>query len=93
MLHEMNPNQSKSDKDVRIDATISDIAHWAGLSYEVTKDEISKFSEKRKIALYDTYLVVGTISEMRRLVDIYNTQSEKQLQITMRYKTQGSAQE
>ncbi|MBQ1627830.1 MAG: Crp/Fnr family transcriptional regulator [Treponema sp.] len=92
LLHEMSPNYNASDTSVRLDVTISDIAHWAGLSFEVTKDEISKLHEKRRIELFDNYIIINNISDMKRTVDLYNTQADKNLQIKMRYKTQGSAE-
>ncbi len=92
LLHEMSPNYNASDTTVRLDVTISDIAHWAGLSFEVTKDEISKLYEKRRIELFDNYIIINNISDMKRTVDLYNTQADKNLQIKMRYKTQGSAE-
>ncbi len=55
----------------KFNTTISDVAHWAGLSVEECRDELSKFSERRKIAIYDTYIVVNNINDMRRLVDTY----------------------
>ncbi len=89
MLHEMNHDSSKSDKEIRFDVTIPDIAHWAGLDIDTTKEEINKMVEKRRIIVYDTYVVVDSIAEMKRVIDVYNAQTGKQQQISMRYKTQG----
>ena len=52
-----------------VNVTISDIAHWAGLSAEVTRDEINKFVERRKIEVYDNYMIVNNINDMKRTFD------------------------
>ena len=69
MLDEMNPSKNKDTRIRRFNVTVADIAHWAGLSQEETRDEINKFVEKRKIDVYDTYMVVNNISDMKRILD------------------------
>lgn len=69
MLDEMNPSKNKDTRIRRFNVTVADIAHWAGLSQEETRDEITKFVEKRKIDVYDTYMVVNNISDMKRILD------------------------
>ena len=72
MLDEMNPVSNPMEKTRRFNVTLSDMAHWSGLSSEVTRDEINKLVEKRKIEVYDTYIVVSNIVDMRRM---YETRS------------------
>ena len=60
------------EKTRRFNVTLSDMAHWSGLSQEVTRDEINKLVEKRKIEVFDTYIVVSNIVDMRRM---YETRS------------------
>ena len=60
----------------KFNTTISDVAHWAGISVEECRDELSKFSERRKIAIYDNYIVVNNINDMRRMVDSYYSMHE-----------------
>lgn len=69
MLDEMNPSKNKDTRIRRFNVTVADIAHWAGLSQEETRDEINKFVEKRKIDVYDTYMVVNNISDKKRILD------------------------
>ena len=69
MLDEMNPPSNPAEKIRRFNVSIADIAHWAGLSHEVTRDEISKLVEKRKIEIYDGYIIVANISDMKRIYD------------------------
>ena len=72
MLDEMNPVSNVMEKTRRFNVTLSDMAHWSGLSQEVTRDEINKLVEKRKIEVFDTYIVVNNIVDMRRM---YETRS------------------
>ena len=69
LLDEMNPIMNEAEKQRRFNVTISDVAHWAGLSAEVTRDEINKFVERRKIEVYDNYMIVLNINDMKRTVD------------------------
>lgn len=76
MLDEMNPS-TKNDKTRRFNVTVSDIAHWAGLAPEVTRDEVNKFVEKRKIEVYDNYVIVHNIEEMKRLYETRSSVRDK----------------
>lgn len=69
LLDEMNPVMNEAEKQRRFNVTISDVAHWAGLSAEVTRDEINKFVERRKIEVYDNYMIINNINDMKRTVD------------------------
>ncbi len=69
LLDEMTPVMNEAEKQRRFNVTISDIAHWAGLSPEVTRDEINKFVERRKIEVYDNYMIVNNINDMKRTFD------------------------
>ena len=72
MLDEMNPVNNAMEKSRRFNVTLSDMAHWSGLSQDVTRDEINKLVEKRKIEMYDSYIIVNNIVDMRRM---YETRS------------------
>lgn len=69
MLDEMNPVSNASEKMRRFNVTISDIAHWAGLSQEITHEELNKLVEKRKIEIFDNYVIVSNINDMKRMYD------------------------
>jgi len=69
MLDEMNPPSNPVEKARKFYVSMSDIAHWAGLSLEVTKDEINKLVEKRKIEVYDGYIIVTNILDIKRMYD------------------------
>ena len=69
MLDEMNPVSNEAEKQRRFNVTISDIAHCAGLSSDVTRDEVSKMVSQRKIEIYENYIIVNNILDMKRLYD------------------------
>src|SRR5574344_452026 len=69
MFDEMNPVSNPNERSRRFSLTISDIAHWAGLTPDVARDEVNKFVEKRKIEVYDNYIIVANIADMKRIVD------------------------
>ena len=66
MLDEMNPVNNEVEKQRKFNVTMSDIAHWAGLSVEVIKDELNKMVSQRKIELFETYVIVNNINDMKR---------------------------
>ncbi|MCQ2592768.1 MAG: Crp/Fnr family transcriptional regulator [Treponema sp.] len=69
MLDEMNPVANPAEKVRRYNVTLSDIAHWSGLSLDVTHEEVNKLIEKRKIEVYDSYIIVNNINDMKRMYD------------------------
>ena len=69
MYDEMNPVGNPIEHTRKFNVTVADIAHWAGLTPEVTRDEINKYVEKRKLEVYDNYMIVTNIADMKRTVD------------------------
>ena len=69
LLDEMNPVMNEAEKQRRFNVTIADVAHWAGLNADITRDEINKFVERRKIEVYDNYMIVNNINDMKRTYD------------------------
>lgn len=70
MFDEMNPNSNPMDKARRFDLTISDLCHWSGLPGDVARDEVNKFVEKRRIEVYDNYIIVNNIVDMKRVAEM-----------------------
>ena len=77
MFDEMNPSANTNDQQRKFNVSAGDVAHWAGLSPEATRDEINKFVEKRKIEVYDNYIIVDNIADMKRIVDTRSGLSEQ----------------
>ncbi len=75
--------QTMEDKTVptgprrKFQLTISDVAHWAGIGLDVAKEELSKYSAKKRIEIYDDYMIVLNIQEMKRTVDAYFSTHDK----------------
>lgn len=64
IVKKLNP-----DKFRIFPVTPQDIASWAGLSAEETRDELKRFSASGRISIFDGYIVVTNIEEMRRTVE------------------------
>lgn len=73
MFDEMNPVSNPNDRQRKFNVTNNDIAHWAGITPESCRDELNKFVEKRKIEIYDNYMIVNNIVDMKRIVDTRTT--------------------
>jgi CRP-like cAMP-binding protein len=69
MFDEMNSSANSHERTRKFNLTISDLSHWTGLSVDEVRDEVNKFVEKRKLEVYDSYIVVTNIVDMRRFVD------------------------
>ena len=79
LLNEMNPPANPNDRSRKFHVNVGDIAHWAGLSAEITRDEINRFVEKRKIEVYNDCIVVANISDMQRIVDTRSSMGDRAL--------------
>ena len=77
LLDEMNSPANPNERSRKFHVTVGDIAHWAGLSVEITREEINRFVEKRKIEVYNDSIVVGNISDMKRIVDTRSSMGER----------------
>ena len=69
MFDEMNPSPNMADRSRRFNLSIADLAHWAGLPQEIVREEISRFVEKRRIEIFDNYMIVANIIDIKRYVD------------------------
>lgn len=69
MLDEMNAVSNPNDRQRRFNVTIQDVAHWAGLSQEITRDELNRFVSSRKIEIFESSIIVTNINDMKRIVD------------------------
>ena len=69
MLDETQSQPNVSSMTRRFNCTIQDVAHWAGLPLEDTKDEINRFIEKHRIEIIENNIIVKNIGELQRLVE------------------------
>ena len=71
MFDEMKSHPGSAlDKSRRFDVTVSDLIQWSGLNGDVVRDEVNKFVEKRRIEVYDNYIIVNNIMDMKRLAEM-----------------------
>lgn len=68
MFDEMNPVHS-TDRSRKFNITTSDLTHWSGLPVNVVRDEINRFVSGHKIEVFDNYMVIANIADMRRIVE------------------------
>ena len=51
--------------------TANDIASWASISVDDAKDELVRLMDRGKIEIFDDYMIVRNIHDMKRTVDSY----------------------
>jgi hypothetical protein len=69
IFEEMNAGIIIDDRARKYNLTLQDLAQWTGLSIEEVSDEINKFVEKRRVDIFDGYIVVNNIMDIKRFVD------------------------
>lgn len=62
---------SKNVQKRKFNLTVNDIAQWAGITPEQARDELNRYVERHKIEIFDNYMIVGNIMDMKRTVDSY----------------------
>ncbi len=62
-----------NDEDMKrkVHYTVEDVAQIAGLPVDQTRDELNKLVSRNKIAIYNDYILVNNILDMKRTVDSY----------------------
>ena len=72
MLDEMQGHNALITGNERtFKSSIADIAQWAGLPPDQTKDEMEYYAAKTQIKIGDNEIDIIDIEEMRRVVDVY----------------------
>ena len=69
LLDEMNPVAKEGEKQRKFNVSVTDVANWAGLSVEVTKDELLKLASQRRVEMFDDYMLVPNINELKRIYE------------------------
>ncbi len=69
MFDEMNPPLKTSEKARRLPLTQQDISSWSGLPLQEVQEEMHKFSGSGKVQIFDGYIIVNNINDMRRIVE------------------------
>ena len=69
MYDEMNPQSSNADRRRKFVITEQDVIHWSGLQQNTVKDELKRFVVSRKIEMFENYMIINNIADMRRIVE------------------------
>lgn len=68
MFDEMNLIHS-TDRSRKFNITTSDLTHWSGLPVNVVRDEINRFVSGHKLEVFDNYMIITNIVDMKRIVE------------------------
>ncbi len=74
MFDEMNPSLKAGEKSRRFNITQADITSWSGLPSAVVQEEMHKFTSGGKVQVFDNYMIVTNINDMRRTVEFKSVQ-------------------
>jgi len=75
MYEELTVDGSKGDPSNQMRKfylNYSDIAHWAGITLDECHAEVKTYIDRHKIEVFDNYIMVKNIADMKRIVDAYN---------------------
>ena len=70
MYDDMGLSTRSIEKSRSFNIKAQDIVQWTGLPAEKVQEELDKLSAKKKLQIYDGYMVVSNIEEMRYSVEI-----------------------
>ena len=70
MYDDMGLSTRSIEKSRSFNIKAQDIVQWTGLPAERVQEELDKLSAKKKLQIYDGYMVVSNIEEMRYSVEI-----------------------
>jgi len=68
MLSETQKSDDNETDTVELEATVDDIAHWAGMSPQECKDVINHFVVQRRIEVLQDKIVIKNINDFSRFV-------------------------
>ncbi len=75
MLDETMPDINRKTDAREFQTTIEDIAHWAGVSIEQTRDILHTFVVQNRLEVYATRMVVKNINDLNRIVNARRKQA------------------
>jgi len=68
MLDESNTDMDKSSEKREFKTTVDDIAHWAGMTVNETREILSHFVTQRRVEMFPDRIVVKNINDFSRFV-------------------------
>ena len=69
MLDESNPNIDKSTEAREFTTSVDDVAHWAGMSVNETRNIINGFVNQRRMEMFPNKIIVKNINDFSRFVN------------------------
>ncbi|MDR0378005.1 MAG: Crp/Fnr family transcriptional regulator [Spirochaetaceae bacterium] len=69
MLDESSQNLDRSTERREFKTTVDDIAHWAGMGIDETRDVLNRFVQQRRVEVYSERIVVKNIADFSRFVN------------------------
>jgi CRP-like cAMP-binding protein len=69
MLDESNPDIDRLTEAREFKTTVDDIAHWAGMDVNETREALSHFATQRRLEIYSDHIVVKNINDFSRFVN------------------------
>ncbi|HOJ98702.1 MAG: Crp/Fnr family transcriptional regulator [Treponemataceae bacterium] len=69
MLDETQPNIDKTTDQREFKTTVEDIAHWAGMNADQTRDILNHFVNQRRVEIFPDRIVVKNINDFQRFVN------------------------
>jgi CRP-like cAMP-binding protein len=69
MLDETQPNIDKTGNHREFETTVDNIAQWAGMDTNQTKDILSRFVNQNRLEIYPNRIVVKNINDFTRFVN------------------------
>jgi CRP-like cAMP-binding protein len=69
MLDETQANIDKTSERREFKTTVDDIAHWAGMSINETRETLGHFVTQRRMEMYPDRIVVKNINDFSRFVN------------------------
>jgi CRP-like cAMP-binding protein len=69
MLDETQANIDRSTERREFKTSVDDIAHWAGMSINETRDVIGSFVKQRRMEMYPDRIIVMNINDFSRFVN------------------------
>ena len=68
MLDESTPDIDKSNERREFKTTVDDVAHWAGITVNETRDIMGHFVTQRRLEIYPDRIIVKNINDFSRFV-------------------------
>jgi hypothetical protein len=68
MFDESMPDIDKTTEKREYRTTVDDVAHWAGMGVNETRDILSHFATQRRVEMYTDRIVVKNINDFSRFV-------------------------